>query len=619
MSDASQAAGAGGLPALRAGSMVGPGRFTLIRELGRGGMGVVWLAQDTRLDEQVALKFLPPEVAADPVALNDLRRETARSHRLTHPNIIRLHDFHEQPDGIAFISMEYVDGMTLSGWRLQQPQQVFGWEQLAPLVQQLCGALEYAHSEGVIHRDLKPANVMLDQKGRVKLADFGIAAVVSDSASRVSVRSRTGGTLPYMSPQQVAGEEPTAADDIYALGATLYELLSGRPPFYRGDITHQVLNVAARPLPERMLEVGIDNPVPGDVAALILACLAKEPAQRPQSARAVAEWIGLEMVTKPSLEHLASQVFSAEPEASSAQSGAALVMTAAPTEARPGRKAAWAFVVFVLLGLLAAGGWYWANRGSGREGQPTAAHTFTATLPVSDRPVTSASASPELAPEPTDQARVEPGFVSIFNGQDLTGWEGNPLLWSVKDGAITGQTTAENPAKRTTFLVWTNGTVGDFELRCSFKLVPGDAKGFANSGIQYRSKGVDPSYWVVHGYQADMEAGPAYTGILYEEGGRGILAARGQKVVLDKNGKKQVVGSVGDGAAIQASIKKGDWNDYVIIAKGHHLQQFVNGKQTIDVTDDDAAKRAMSGVLALELHAGPPMMARFKNIRLKKL
>ena len=174
MSDASQPAAAGGLPALRAGGKVGPGRFTLIKELGRGGMGVVWLAQDIHLGEQVALKFLPPEVAADPVALNDLRRETVRSHRLTHPNIIRIYDFHQQPDGVAFISMEYVDGPTLSALRLQQPRQVFAWEQLAPLVQQLCTALEYAHGEGVIHRDLKPANVMLDSRGRVKLAISGL-------------------------------------------------------------------------------------------------------------------------------------------------------------------------------------------------------------------------------------------------------------------------------------------------------------------------------------------------------------------------------------------------------------------------------------------------------------
>ena len=214
---------------------------------------------------------------------------------------------------------------------------------------------------------------------------------------------------------------------------------------------------------------------------------------------------------------------------------------------------------------------------------------------------------------------VEKGFLSLFNGIDLTGWDGNPKLWSVKDGAITGQTTAENPAKGNTFLIWTNGTPGDFELRCSFKLVPGDKQGFANSGIQYRSKVLDPANWVVGGYQADMEAGPTYTGILYEERMRGVLALRGEKVVWDKDNKKQVVGSVGDAATIEASVKKGDWNDYVIIAKGNHLQQFINGKPTIDVVDDCEAKRAMSGVLALQLHAGAPMMAQFKNIRIKRL
>jgi len=219
-----------------------------------------------------------------------------------------------------------------------------------------------------------------------------------------------------------------------------------------------------------------------------------------------------------------------------------------------------------------------------------------------------------------DDHGAEKGFLRVFNGKDLTGWEGNPKLWSVQDGAITGQTTAENPAKGNTFLIWTNGTVGDFELRCSFKLTPGDSKDFANSGIQYRSKVLDAANWVVGGYQADMEAGPTYTGILYEERmTRGIMAARGEKVVWDKDGKKQVVGSLGDAAGIGAAIKKGDWNDYVIIAKGNHLQQFINGKQTIDVTDDCEAKRAMSGVLALQLHAGPPMMAQFKNIRIKTL
>jgi 3-keto-disaccharide hydrolase len=215
---------------------------------------------------------------------------------------------------------------------------------------------------------------------------------------------------------------------------------------------------------------------------------------------------------------------------------------------------------------------------------------------------------------------AEAGFKSIFNGNDLTGWTGNPKLWSVKDGAITGQTTAENPAPHNTFLIWTNGTVSDFELRCSFKLTPGDDKNFANSGIQYRSKVLDPAKWIVGGYQADMEAGPNYTGILYEEAmTRGIMAQRGEKAVFDQDGKKQVTGSVGNAGEIESSIKKDGWNDYVIVAKGNHLQQFVNGKQTVDVTDNCESKRAMSGVIALQVHAGPPMMAQFKDIRIKNL
>ncbi len=207
----------------------------------------------------------------------------------------------------------------------------------------------------------------------------------------------------------------------------------------------------------------------------------------------------------------------------------------------------------------------------------------------------------------------------IFNGKDLTGWSGNPKLWSVQEGAITGKTSADDPLKVNTFLIWTNGEVGDFELRCQFKIVPNNDKGFANSGIQYRSKVLDPANWVVGGYQADMEAGPSYTGILYEERmTRGIMAARGEKVVWDKNCEKKVSGSLGKSEDLQAAIKKEDWNEYVIIAKGNHLQHFINGKQTVDVTDDCESKRAMKGVMALQLHQGPPMTVQFKNMRLKQ-
>ena len=322
---------------LQSGGEVGGNRFTLVRPLGRGGMGEVWLAQDERLAEPVALKFLPPEVRADASALDDLRRETAKSHKLTHPNIVRIHDFHEPEDEAAFISMEYVEGWTLTAVRVEQPSRVLSWEYLRPLVEQLCAALDYAHGEHVIHRDLKPGNIMVDNRGRLKLADFGIAATVSDSVSRVSNRHATSGTLPYMSPQQLAGKRPSAADDIYALGATLYELLTSKPPFYTGDITHQVLHELPEPPDERLAGLSIANDIPPDVSAIIMACMGKDPAQRPQSARAVAEWIGLEAVSKPSVESVA-EALSAQSDAGEAAADGS--SPRAPTEAASRRRAA---------------------------------------------------------------------------------------------------------------------------------------------------------------------------------------------------------------------------------------------------------------------------------------
>jgi hypothetical protein len=204
-------------------------------------------------------------------------------------------------------------------------------------------------------------------------------------------------------------------------------------------------------------------------------------------------------------------------------------------------------------------------------------------------------------------------FKAIFNGKDLSGWEGDPALWSVKDGAITGQTSKENPIKNNTFLIWRDGTVDDFELKLKFKIIGG------NSGIQYRSKEIDKAKWIIGGYQADFEAGETYSGILYEERGRGILAQRGQKTIVRENGKPEVVGSVGESKKIQAAIKKEDWNDYHIIARGNHLIHKINGMTTVDVVDEDAKNRAMSGLLALQIHQGPPMTVQFKDVQLKRL
>ena len=205
----------------------------------------------------------------------------------------------------------------------------------------------------------------------------------------------------------------------------------------------------------------------------------------------------------------------------------------------------------------------------------------------------------------------------LFNGKDLTGWEGNPKLWSVKDGVIQGQTTAENPTKGNTFLIYTNGEFSDFEIRFSYRIEGG------NSGMQYRSKVKDAENWVVGGYQGDFEAGKTYSGILYDEaggaGGRQIMAQRGESVVWDEDCKKQVVGSVGKSDEIQAKIKPGEWNTYVIIARGKQLMHQINGVKTVEVIDNCEAKRLKKGIFALQLHAGPPMLVQFKDIQLKEL
>ena len=218
-------------------------------------------------------------------------------------------------------------------------------------------------------------------------------------------------------------------------------------------------------------------------------------------------------------------------------------------------------------------------------------------------------------------AGLEPGFKSLFNGKDLAGWEGNPKLWSVEEGAITGRTGSDPDTKirHNTFLVYTNAEMDDFEFRTSYKIVKG------NSGIQYRSKVVERGVFgpIVGGYQADFEAGTTYSGILYEERFRGILAQRGQKTVVksgdDGKTKIEVVGSLGDSKEIQARIKDEDWNDYVVIAKGNHLQHFINGQQTVDVVDEQEAKAAKSGILALQIHVGPPMTVQFRNLRIKSM
>jgi len=270
------------------------GRYTLKTVLGRGGMGIVWLARDEELEREVALKFLPDVVVHDRSLLEELKRETRRSLELTHRNIVRIHDFVFN-ESSACISMEYVDGNTLANLRVEKEQKVFEPNELSGWTSQLCEALDYAHNYAkIIHRDLKPANLMVNQRGELKISDFGIARSLGDSMSRLTMEQSRSGTLVYMSPQQLAGERGSHLDDIYSLGATLYDLLTGKPPFYSGNIDRQIQERVAPSMTERRKEFNLEPAlVPPIWEQTVAACLAKDPAKRPQSTAEVAQRLQL--------------------------------------------------------------------------------------------------------------------------------------------------------------------------------------------------------------------------------------------------------------------------------------------------------------------------------------
>jgi hypothetical protein len=214
------------------------------------------------------------------------------------------------------------------------------------------------------------------------------------------------------------------------------------------------------------------------------------------------------------------------------------------------------------------------------------------------------------------------GMKSIFNGKDLSGWAGDPRLWSVKDGVIHGETTAENPAKGNTFIIWKDGRTKDFELRLSFR-----CNATNNSGIQYRSKhiteGKPSNDWVVRGYQHEVRNEikfPDTSSFIYDEGGkRGRLCLVGEVATWEADGKKVKRSDLIDEAEFKKLFKLDDWNDVIIIGKGKQIRHYLNGRLILDFTDNHPELALSEGILALQLHAGKPMWAEFKDIRIRDI
>ncbi len=214
------------------------------------------------------------------------------------------------------------------------------------------------------------------------------------------------------------------------------------------------------------------------------------------------------------------------------------------------------------------------------------------------------------------------GMKSIFNGKDLSGWDGDARLWSVKDGVIHGQTTPENKANGNTFLIWQDGVTKDFELRLSFRCNADN-----NSGIQYRSKHITGdkvrNKWVVRGYQHEIRNEvklPSVSGFIYDEGGRrNRMCLVGEQAIWGEDGKKKVVGTLITAEEFEKLFRLDDWNDVIITGKGGNLKHYLNGRLILDCTDNHPELALREGVLALQLHAGKPMWAEYKDIRIREI
>jgi CheY-like chemotaxis protein/predicted Ser/Thr protein kinase len=262
-------------PQIMARGTVYAGRYEIIEELGKGGMGRVYRALDTKVDEEVALKILNPEVAAEASLIERFSNELRLARKITHKNVCRMHDIHED-QGAQFITMEYVPGEDLKSF-IRRSKQLAAKTAIS-IAKQVCQGLAEAHRLGVVHRDLKPQNIMIDREGNARIMDFGIARSVK--AKGITDEGTVIGTPEYMSPEQVEGKDVDGRSDIYSLGAVLFEMVTGRVPFEGKTALEIALKHKTEPPPDTRV---LSPQIPESLNQIILRCLAKDRAARYQT------------------------------------------------------------------------------------------------------------------------------------------------------------------------------------------------------------------------------------------------------------------------------------------------------------------------------------------------
>ena len=258
---------------------------------------------------------------------------------------------------------------------------------------------------------------------------------------------------------------------------------------------------------------------------------------------------------------------------------------------------------------------------------PLSAHLQQAPPPASAAPAQPPATSPRLPAPPATQGPragtgvyppTEPddntGFVSIFDGGSLSGWDGDPRFWRVENGMIVGETTPTNVVTQNNFLIWRGGVVRDFELKLEFRMTG------TNSGVQYRSTELpEVGKWVLKGYQADMDFTENYVGNVHDERGRGVISRRGEVTRIVDGPKFKVIGSIGDSTLLRGVMNVTGWNQYHILARGPVLLQFLNGQLMAVAIDEDSKGAAAEGVLGFQMHTGPPFRIEFRNVLYRKL
>ena len=639
----------------------------------------IWLAQDEIENRPVMLKFLPRELRQDARGMDELRRVAEIVVDFEQAGLARVIEVYEGDDVEPFVAVPTPSGVTLKAWRLEMPGKVVDWKTLEPVALQLLQILRAGHARLLFQAMLQPENLRLVD-GHLAVQEPGVWAILNHP---LYTGSSAGATLAltYFSPQQIAGHSPGAADDIYSFGAVLYEMLTGTPPFHSGEILPQIRTVRPDAIERRQAELGVNNPVPAHVSALIMACLEKEVTARPATVDRVAAILsGTERLTP-----MTPRPVSMGGDVSTLQAKLARQVQTANSRRTSRRRMIGVLAALFLVGIFGAA-WYFFGKSDEvvRRAQLTSAKQYEddlkraaaarqaeleaerqrsselaaqiekkrlADLEAARRIIEEAAkirmteeAAKKREQEEAEvkrraqeaqalakaQAIAQPslmasssneGFVSIFNGTDLAGWTGDPAYWSARDGTILLQCRADAPKDIHTFLIWQK-TVADFEFRFSFRMRPIRGNYNINSGVDYRAAKTGTND--LKGYQFEISMSTNMLGTLLGDRWRTQLAGFGMRTrVVDDQGQDKIV-ALGDSCDIKAaqeSLKLTDWNNAVIIARGNRIVHLLNGFVISDVSDDNQGARAMSGSLGLELFTGknPSMLIQFRDLQLKDL